>query len=756
MYNIIQLKEMELPELQRIAQELGIKKPETFSKDDLVYKILDEQAIAGASKRMAANKQKEERKGEKQKKTRTTKKESNTKAADSKADDKAGEAAENKEAEDKRKPGRPRKANDEGQPEAQTAPKSKSKSKSKSKTGTDAADKNRKNKTNQMSELPFNTEAEGSNPTLQTDSANNAESNNPNGNIPNSEPVQDNAAPQTGNGSSQEVAPAEGAEQKVLPNPAETNTLDNERNLDGQNGAGETQENGGRAPLWEKAARKNNRDEAPAMSEGTDDFIPIEDLPTERIELPQELLGKFESTKVEKAPGEENAEPTAETPKPFERKQRPRIPRMDNGSNNNNGANNNGNNRLQRNNQQQGRPNNGQPRNGADNGEQMAEERKPQEKMYDFDDILTGSGVLEIMPDGYGFLRSSDYNYLSSPDDIYVSQAQIKMSGLKTGDVVEGVIRPPKEGEKYFPLVKISNINGRSPEYIRDRVPFEHLTPLFPEEKFQLCTGTPRDPLSSRMVDLFAPIGKGQRALIVAQPKTGKTILMKDIANSIAANHPEVYMMMLLIDERPEEVTDMARTVKAEVIASTFDEPAERHVKIAGIVLEKAKRMVECGHDVVIFLDSITRLARAYNTVSPASGKVLSGGVDANALHKPKRFFGAARNIEGGGSLTIIATALIDTGSKMDEVIFEEFKGTGNMELQLDRNLANKRMFPAINITASSTRRDDLLQDRQTLDRMWILRKILADMNPVEALDFVKPKMENAKNNEEFLLSMNS
>ena len=361
-----------------------------------------------------------------------------------------------------------------------------------------------------------------------------------------------------------------------------------------------------------------------------------------------------------------------------------------------------------------------------------------------------------MMPDGYGFLRSSDYNYLASPDDIYVSQSQIKLFGLKTGDVVEGPIRPPKEGEKYFPLVKVEKINGRDPAVVRDRVSFEHLTPLFPEEKFKLCKGGYSDSLSVRVVDLFTPIGKGQRALIVAQPKTGKTILMKDIANAIAANHPEVYMIMLLIDERPEEVTDMARSVNAEVIASTFDEPAERHVKIAGIVLEKAKRMVECGHGVVIFLDSITRLARAYNTVSPASGKVLSGGVDANALHKPKRFFGAARNIENGGSLTIIATALIDTGSKMDEVIFEEFKGTGNMELQLDRNLSNKRIFPAVNIVASSTRRDDLLLDKQTLDRMWILRNYISDMNSLEAMNFVKERLENTRDNEEFLMSMNS
>ncbi|MBP8756907.1 MAG: transcription termination factor Rho [Prevotella sp.] len=375
---------------------------------------------------------------------------------------------------------------------------------------------------------------------------------------------------------------------------------------------------------------------------------------------------------------------------------------------------------------------------------------------FDFSDLITANGVLEVMPDGYGFLRSSDYNYLSSPDDVYVSTNIIKKYGLKTGDVIQCHVRPPHDGEKYFPLTNIDQINGRNPNEVRDRIPFEHLTPLFPDEKFSLCGDRATTNLSTRVVDLFSPIGKGQRALIVAQPKTGKTILMKDIANAIAANHPEAYLMMLLIDERPEEVTDMARTVNAEVIASTFDEPAERHVKIAGIVLEKAKRMVECGHDVVIFLDSITRLARAYNTVSPASGKVLTGGVDANALQKPKRFFGAARNIEGGGSLTIIATALIDTGSKMDEVIFEEFKGTGNMELQLDRSLSNKRIFPAVNLVASSTRRDDLLQERTTLDRMWILRKYISDMNPIEAMNSIHDKMVHTRNNDEFLLSMNS
>ena len=374
---------------------------------------------------------------------------------------------------------------------------------------------------------------------------------------------------------------------------------------------------------------------------------------------------------------------------------------------------------------------------------------------YDFADLITANGVLELLQDGYGFLRSSDYNYLSSPDDIYVNPQQVKRYSLKTGDVVECTVRPPLDNEKYFSLSNVISINGRNPQEVRDRVAFEHLTPLFPEEKFTLCGDPATTNPSVRIVDLFAPIGKGQRALIVAQPKTGKTILMKDIANAIAANHPEAYIMMLLIDERPEEVTDMARTVNAEVIASTFDEPADRHVKIAGIVLEKAKRMVECGHDVVIFLDSITRLARAYNTVAPASGKVLTGGVDANALQKPKRFFGAARNIEGGGSLTIIATALTDTGSKMDEVIFEEFKGTGNSELQLDRMLANKRVYPAVNLVLSSTRRDDLLQDQTTLNRMWIIRKFIAEMNPIEAMNTVRDRLVQTHSNEEFLLSMN-
>jgi transcription termination factor Rho len=394
----------------------------------------------------------------------------------------------------------------------------------------------------------------------------------------------------------------------------------------------------------------------------------------------------------------------------------------------------------------------GQPETTHEEAE--VEHKKPEKVYYNFDNLVYATGVLEIMPDGYGFLRSADYNYLNSPDDIYVSQSQIKLFGLRTGDVVRGGIRPPKEGEKYFPLTKVDQINGRDPSYVRDRVMFDYLTPLFPYEKIKL-TGHPQENMSTRVMDMFAPIGKGQRGLIVAQPKTGKTVLLKDVANAIAANHPEIYLIILLIDERPEEVTDMARSVKAEVISSTFDEPAEKHVKIANIVLEKAKRMVECGHDVVILLDSITRLARAYNTVSPASGKVLTGGVDANALHKPKRFFGAARKVENGGSLTILATALTETGSKMDEVIFEEFKGTGNMELQLDRKLSNRRIYPAIDLLASSTRRDDLLVDKETLSRLWILRKHLGDMNPQEAMEFLLERLRRSQTNEEFLISMN-
>jgi len=435
-----------------------------------------------------------------------------------------------------------------------------------------------------------------------------------------------------------------------------------------------------------------------------------------------------------------------EKPKQKEAKTSEKPPQQNNRPKNNNQ------NGHQQNNHQNKNRNNNQNRDQKNQRNQKGGNRY-KDPDFEFDGIIESEGVLEMMPDGYGFLRSSDYNYLSSPDDIYVSQSQIKLFGLKTGDTVRGNVRPPKEGEKYFPLIRVSKINGLNPNIVRDRVSFEHLTPLFPDEKFTLAEKS--SSLSTRIIDLFSPIGKGQRGMIVAQPKTGKTMLLKDVANAIAANHPEVYQIVLLIDERPEEVTDMQRSVRGEVVASTFDEPADKHVRVANIVLEKAKRLVECGHDVVILLDSITRLARAYNTVAPASGKILSGGIDANALHKPKRFFGAARNIENGGSLTIIATALTETGSKMDEVIFEEFKGTGNMELQLERNIANRRIYPAIDLIKSSTRRDDLLLDDKTVQRMWILRKYLADMNPIEAMEFISEKIKFSRNNEEFLISMN-
>ena len=723
MYNIIQLNDKNLSELQVIAKELGIKKADSFKKEELVYKILDEQAIAGATKKVAAEKLKEERKGDKNKRSRT---------AAPKKEEKVAPAAKNAEV-TKNKENAPA-AKPQQQPKEEAANKAKEapvaepkaeKAAPKRKVGRPRKDAN-------IAEKAENKEVENAKPIVK--------------------PTEEKAV----------------AEKTVVAPAAEKATPTQETEKKVKENKPAVAEKPVIAKPQKKSAPVIDEESTILSSEDDDDFIPIEDLPSEKIELPTELFGKFEATKAETAQAAPEQAPQPQQQQHSQPQQRQRIVRpRDNNNNNagNNNANANNNNNFQRNNNNNQRPPMQQrpaqqQNNAAENlpPVQQQPERKviEREKPYEFDDILSGVGVLEIMQDGYGFLRSSDYNYLSSPDDIYVSQSQIKLFGLKTGDVVEGIIRPPKEGEKYFPLVKVSKINGRDAAFVRDRVPFEHLTPLFPDEKFRLCKGGYSDSMSARVVDLFAPIGKGQRALIVAQPKTGKTILMKDIANAIAANHPEVYMIMLLIDERPEEVTDMARSVNAEVIASTFDEPAERHVKIAGIVLEKAKRLVECGHDVVIFLDSITRLARAYNTVSPASGKVLSGGVDANALHKPKRFFGAARNIENGGSLTIIATALIDTGSKMDEVIFEELKGTGNMELQLDRNLSNKRIFPAVNITASSTRRDDLLLDKTTLDRMWILRKYLADMNPIEAMDFVKDRLEKTRDNDEFLMSMNS
>jgi len=749
MYNIIQLNDKNLSELQVIAKELGIKKADSYKKEDLVYKILDEQAIVGATKKVAADKLKEERKNEEQKKKRSrvapTKKEDKVVSTP-----KSGEVNKTKEATPVKAPQPSKK--EESTNKEKEAPVVEAKAEN-----ATTAPKRKVGRPRKSADAEEKKEVENVTPAAPK--------------VVETKPVVAEKTTET----KEKAAPAQQptAEKKAKSKPAaETNKPAAEPNK----------------PVAEKKViDKPQKKAAPVIDEESnilssvddDDFIPIEDLPSEKIELPTELFGKFEATKtepVQTAPEQpSHPQQQQQSQQQQAQQQRPRIVRPrdnNNGSSNvNNNANNNNNNFQRNNNNQNPNQNQNQQRlpmpratqqNHANENlpaqQQQQQERKviEREKPYEFDDILNGVGVLEIMQDGYGFLRSSDYNYLSSPDDIYVSQSQIKLFGLKTGDVVEGVIRPPKEGEKYFPLVKVSKINGRDAAFVRDRVPFEHLTPLFPDEKFKLCKGGYSDSMSARVVDLFAPIGKGQRALIVAQPKTGKTILMKDIANAIAANHPEVYMIMLLIDERPEEVTDMARSVNAEVIASTFDEPAERHVKIAGIVLEKAKRLVECGHDVVIFLDSITRLARAYNTVSPASGKVLSGGVDANALHKPKRFFGAARNIENGGSLTIIATALIDTGSKMDEVIFEEFKGTGNMELQLDRNLSNKRIFPAVNITASSTRRDDLLLDKTTLDRMWILRKYLADMNPIEAMDFVKDRLEKTRDNDEFLMSMNS
>ena len=732
MYNIIQLNDKDLSELQVIAKELGIKKTDSLKKEDLVYKILDEQAIAGATKKVAADKLKEERKEEQKKKR--------SRVAPAKKDNKVVSATKEGEAE-KAKEAAPAKPQQPSKKE-ESANKEKETPAVEVKAENTAAPKRKVGRPRKNADAAEQKEVESvktatpATPKVTEDK------------------VVTEKAPEV----IEKAVPAQAPEKKTKANkPAEEKKVVVK-------------------PQPQKKAEPVIDEESNILSGADDDdFIPIEDLPSEKIELPTELFGKFEATKTEPAQTatEQQAPQPQQQAHQQQQQQRPRIVRPrdnnngnNNASNSNNNANNNNNNNFQRNNNQNQNqqrvpmPRPAQPNNANENlpVPQQQQERKviEREKPYEFDDILNGVGVLEIMQDGYGFLRSSDYNYLSSPDDIYVSQSQIKLFGLKTGDVVEGVIRPPKEGEKYFPLVKVSKINGRDAAFVRDRVPFEHLTPLFPDEKFKLCKGGYSDSMSARVVDLFAPIGKGQRALIVAQPKTGKTILMKDIANAIAANHPEVYMIMLLIDERPEEVTDMARSVNAEVIASTFDEPAERHVKIAGIVLEKVKRLVECGHDVVIFLDSITRLARAYNTVSPASGKVLSGGVDANALHKPKRFFGAARNIENGGSLTIIATALIDTGSKMDEVIFEEFKGTGNMELQLDRNLSNKRIFPAVNITASSTRRDDLLLDKTTLDRMWILRKYLADMNPIEAMDFVKDRLEKTRDNDEFLMSMNS
>ena len=649
MYNILELKDKDLDELQSIAREMNLGDVNFPNKDELVYAILDQQAIDMAGKRSAARENK-----------------ANAKRAE-KVPAKAAEAAPSENAPEK--PARGRKPKNKPAEESQSALPVTEVAEA---PATDSAPKTRRVRfshpalTEQVEiAYPGNTPAES--PATETEPKENLQSQSP---------------AETANDIAPEVKPR-GRRPKI-------------QKLNAEPADAESKQVPAAAPEQAAPASVAEESETPRREEDVQARPVVENNVHLQSFFPRSERQRFVPR------GKNNAAQgnTDNVPAPI---YRPQVP----------------------------------------------------EKVFDFDGILSGVGVLEMMPDGYGFLRSSDYNYLASPDDIYVSPAQVKLFGLKTGDVVEGPIRPPKEGEKYFPLVKVDRINGRSPEYVRDRVPFDHLTPLFPEEKFNLTGKSQGNDISCRGVDMFAPIGKGQRGLIVAQPKTGKTMLLKDIANAIAANHPEVYMMILLIDERPEEVTDMARSVKAEVISSTFDEPAERHVKVASIVLEKAKRMVECGHDVVILLDSITRLARAYNTVSPASGKVLSGGVDANALHKPKRFFGAARNIENGGSLTIIATALTDTGSKMDDVIFEEFKGTGNMELQLDRKLSNKRIFPAVDITASSTRRDDLLLSQDTLNRMWILRKYLSDMNSIEAMTFIKDRMEKTSSNEELLLSMN-
>ena len=680
-YNILELNEKLLPELQSIAEELGIKKVSSLKKEELVYRILDEQAISYAGIQAEKEKEKEAKKAERQTKAKKTPKAAAPKGA--KADAKTKVAA----------PATPVAGSVE-----EVAVETKEQPERKKRTRIEKKDK----------------VAGAAVPTRENDEV-----------VVSKNQVSANAP-----------SPAPEAVDQVTEVPA--------------NAPVEEEKPAAKKVIVKKADKAEKPLLPPVVVESAGEELPVEAAPEVTVEPavaetpaapasaeePKRVVFRHPDTKsvldqlfpFSSTPAKPEPKTQSEQPAPQQNAPRQNNNRQNNQNNHNNQRNNNNNNNA------------------------------PQEKQYEFDGILTGVGVLEMMPDGYGFLRSSDYNYLTSPDDIYVSQSQIKLFGLKTGDVVEGAIRPPKEGEKYFPLVKVDKINGRTPEEVRDRVPFDHLTPLFPDEKFMLTARkAPKvyDNIAVRVVDLFSPIGKGQRGLIVAQPKTGKTMLLKDIANAIAANHPEVYMIVLLIDERPEEVTDMARSVDAEVIASTFDEPAERHVKIAEIVLNKAKRMVECGHDVVILLDSITRLARAYNTVQPASGKVLSGGVDANALQKPKRFFGAARNIENGGSLTILATALTETGSKMDDVIFEEFKGTGNMELQLDRKLANKRVYPAVDITASSTRRDDLLQDESTVNRMWILRKYLADMNSMEAMEFVKKRMEQTFDNMEFLASMN-
>ena len=665
-YNIIELNEKLTTELRVLAKEMGIRRPDAYKKEELIYKILDEQAIAETQKLkpVLTNKQKDSDK----KKTKSTKKpDSQNKNVKKEDETKKDEKATSSNNNNKKQTLTPKPANKQ--------------------TSTNQDKKEDQNPKPQL--VVKKTQTPESTPST-----------------PKQEVKADN---QPSKKQEERVDNQPKKEEQKAPEKKEEPKTDDSQNTD------ESQK-----PKQLVFRSKRQRQQDKTDVEQANALPPV-------VPENEEVAEKFEA-KVNASTEKASIE-TLTSPAPLQRKPQ----------------------------QQQPRPAQGQGQQPTQDSPQQAKaqsNKKEKETTFEFDGILTASGVLEIIADGYGFLRSADYNYMTSPDDIYVSQSQIRLFGLKTGDVVEGPIRPPKEGEKFFPLVKVDMINGRKPNEVRDRVPFDHLKPLFPDRKFNLTKGH-NDNLSCRVVDLFSPIGFGQRGLIVAQPKTGKTMLLKDIANAIADNHPEAYMIILLIDERPEEVTDMERSVNAEVIASTFDEPAERHVRIAEIVLSKAKSLVECGHDVVILLDSITRLARAYNTVQPASGRVLSGGVDANALHKPKRFFGAARNIENGGSLTIIATALTDTGSKMDDVIFEEFKGTGNMELQLDRKLSNKRIFPAVDIIASSTRREDLILSEDMLKRMWVLRNFLADMNSMEAMDFLLTRLRRTINNEEFLVSMN-
>jgi transcription termination factor Rho len=684
-YNILELNEKQLSELQEIAQNLGVKKTKALPKEDLIYKILDEQAISWAGIQVEKKKDKEARKKEKRVQKivehLNTKQETSAKTKETIVVSNAEELPKTVRRGRGRPPKNKGQQNNSGQQTNEIkANQTKNDERPKGKRGRPRKDKAMtavpsQQKETQPQKVQFGNVAK-ENVNIRTGLT---------------APLSNTILPPVQTNITQTMT----STPKTTPNANEKPSEKPEKSKELQ-GKPEVQSQS-QQPANKRIIFKHSNETNTML----DQVIPIQ----------TNAENKQQTAAIEPATNLQN---------------RPAITKPNNNQN-----------ISQR---------------------QLPPMQMETEKTFDFEGILTGVGVLEIIQDGYGFLRSPDYNYLSSPDDIYVSQSQVKLFGLKTGDLVEGTIRPPKEGEKYFPLVKVDKINGCAPEDVRDRVPFDHLTPLFPDEKFRLTEKKSHkvyDQISVRVVDLFSPIGKGQRGLIVAQPKTGKTMLLKDIANAIATNHPEVYMIILLIDERPEEVTDMARSVDAEVIASTFDEPAERHVKIADIVLNKAKRLVECDHDVVILLDSITRLARAYNTVQPASGKVLSGGVDANALQKPKRFFGAARNIENGGSLTILATALTETGSKMDDVIFEEFKGTGNMELQLDRKLSNKRIYPAVDIIASSTRRDDLLQDEATINRMWILRKYLSDMNSIEAMEFVKKQLENTANNMEFLASMN-